>query len=107
MIYKDFCEHFGLDASHQLGNLIPQPDLSTLQVSPAATAKEVLAQACGSVYPLMEDNARMHEGNDFDLLRKNYPVRREFSSLQLHGMTNTDATTLMSGLGFDISHETP
>lgn len=107
MIYKDFCEHFGLDASHQLGNLIPQPDLSSLQVSPAATAKEVLAQACGSVYPLMEDNARMHEGNDFDLLRKNYPVRREFSSLQLHGMTNTDATTLMSGLGFDISHETP
>ena len=107
MIYKDFCEHFGLDSSHQLDRLIPQPDLSSLQVSPNKTAKEVLAQACGSVYPLMEDNARMHEGNDFDWLRKNYPIRREFSSLQLQGMTNTDTTTMMIGLGFDILHETP
>lgn len=107
MIYKDFCKHFGLPVRHSLADLIPKPDLSMLQLNSMATAREVLAMACSNVYPLMADNARMREGNDFDLLRKNYPVRREFSSLKLHGITNTQTTTMMSGLGFGIAHEAP
>jgi len=106
MIYKDLCEHFGLVASHKLEGLIPKPERAILQLNSDTDAKKVLALACSNVYPLMEDNARMREGNDFDLLRKNYPVRREFSSLQLHGITNDESTTMMSGLGFGIAHET-
>jgi len=107
MIYKDFCKHFGLPVGHNLDHLIPEPDLSMLQFNPTVTAKETLALACNNVYPLMEDNARMREDNDFDGLRKNYPVRREFSSLKLRGITDAESTAMMSGLGFGIAHETP
>jgi len=107
MIYKDFCKHFGLPVKHNLDDLIPKPDLSMLQLNPTATAKEILALACSNVYPLMEDNARMREDNDFDWLRKNYPVRREFSSLKLRGITDAKSSAMMSGLGFGIAHETP
>jgi erythronate-4-phosphate dehydrogenase len=54
----------------------------------------------------MEDDARMRQGEDFDVLRKNYPVRREFSSLQLQGITNTECLAMMHGLGFSIEDET-
>jgi erythronate-4-phosphate dehydrogenase len=106
MIYQDLCEHFRLVASHKLEDLIPKPDVAKLQLNNTATAQEVIAAACGSVYPLMEDNERMRQGNDFDLLRKNYPVRREFSSLQLQGITNAECAAMMDGLGFGIEHET-
>ena len=106
MIYQSLCEHFGLPASLRVEDLIPQPDLARLQINPAATVQEVIAAACSSVYPLMEDNARMRQSNDFDLLRKNYPVRREFSSLQLQGITNSECAAMMGGLGFGIEHET-
>ena len=107
MIYEDFCKHFGLPSKHNLDDLIPKPDLSMLQLNPTAEAKQVLALACGNVYPLMQDNARMREDNDFDWLRKNYPVRREFSSLKLRGITDAKTSAMMSGLGFGIAHETP
>tara|TARA_B110000285_G_scaffold52549_1_gene59791 strand:- start:2643 stop:3776 length:1134 start_codon:yes stop_codon:yes gene_type:complete len=107
MIYEDFCKHFGLPSKHNLDDLIPKPDLSMLQLNPTAEAKQVLALACGNVYPLMQDNARMREDNDFDWLRKNYPVRREFSSLKLRGITDAKTSAMMSGLGFGIAHEAP
>ena len=107
LIYKDFCKHFGLPIKNNLDDLIPKLDLSVLQLNSGETAKEVLALACSNVYPLMEDNARMREDNDFDWLRKNYPVRREFSSLKLRGITDAKSSAMMSGLGFGIAHETP
>lgn len=102
MIYQEVCEHFRLAASHKLEDLIPKPERATLPVNPAATTQEVMAAACSSVYPLMEDNARMRQGDDFDLLRKNYPVRREFSSLKLQGISNSECSDMMHGLGFGI-----
>lgn len=102
MIYQALCSHFLLPAKHSLEHLIPKPALESLSLKPNATAKECLAAGCSSVYPLMEDDARMRSGGDFDLLRKTYPIRREFSSLQLHGMTDHECKILMGGLGFGI-----
>ncbi len=106
MIYQDLCEHFGVAANLKLEDLMPQPEHPALALKPDATVQQVMAAACSSVYPLMEDNARMRQGADFDLLRKNYPVRREFSSLKLQGITNTECQTIMHGLGFGIEYET-
>lgn len=105
MIYQALCEHFGLPVRHKIEDLIPKPDVSSLQLDPAASPKAVMAAACASVYALMEDNARMRQGHDFDLLRKNYPVRREFTSLQLQGITNAECATMMQGLGFGVANE--
>ena len=106
MIYQDVCEHFGMAENNKLEDLIPQPERPILALKPDATVQQVMAAACSSVYPLMEDDARMRQGEDFDVLRKNYPVRREFSSLQLQGITNTECLAMMHGLGFGIEDET-
>jgi erythronate-4-phosphate dehydrogenase len=53
----------------------------------------------------MQDDTRMRQGDDFDLLRKNYPVRREFSSLTLQGITHAKSEDMMHGLGFSIEQE--
>ncbi|MDC9719894.1 MAG: 4-phosphoerythronate dehydrogenase [Gammaproteobacteria bacterium] len=102
MIYLALCKHFGLPVTKQLKSLIPAPQLTHLAIKSSATAKEAMATACSSVYPLMEDDARMRQGNDFDWLRKTYPVRREFSSLQLEGLLHSECAAMMGGLGFGI-----
>lgn len=103
MIYKDLCAHFCLPIKHRLGDLIPKPAIADLHLNANLTAKECLSAACDSVYPIMEDDARMRAGSDFDLLRKTYPVRREFSSLQLHGIKDSKDASLLGGLGFNIN----
>ena len=103
MIYSDLCDHFNLPAKHKLVDLMPQPSLTHMQLN--AGAKECLRIACNAVYSLMEDNdrmRRMHDAKDFDELRKNYPVRREFSSLSLAGITDADTKQMMAGLGFKL-----
>ena len=105
MIYKSLCEHFGIPARHKLEALIPKPDVASLHLNPAASVQEVMASACASVYALMDDNTRMRQGHDFDLLRKNHPIRREFTSLQLHGISNNACAAMMHGLGFGIASE--
>jgi hypothetical protein len=53
----------------------------------------------------MEDDARMRKTSDFDLLRKTYPVRREFASLQLNGINESKCAALLGGLGFNVNKE--
>jgi len=106
MIYSDLCDHFNLPAKHKLVDLMPPPSLTQMQLN--ASAKECLRIACNAVYSLMEDNDRMRrmcDAKDFDELRKNYPVRREFSSLNLSGITDADTIRMMLGLGFNLDHE--
>ena len=105
MIYQALCEHFGIEVKHKLGPLIPKPDLAELFIKADTSAQEILALACSYVYPLMQDDTRMRQGDDFDLLRKNYPVRREFSSLTLQGITHAESEDMMHGLGFSIEQE--
>jgi len=106
MIYQALCQYFGLQESTTLEHLMPEPQLAQLTISSNATAKKTMQQACDGVYSLMEDDARMRsmqDSNDFDLLRKTYPVRREFSSLQLVGIADAEISNMMVGLGFGLA----
>ena len=103
MIYQALCQHFGLPADKNLAELMPEPKLTHIELKAGATAQDIMAVACNSVYPLMEDDARMRGQSDFDQLRKTYPVRREFSSLQLNGITDSSIAAMMDGLGFGVN----
>ena len=105
MIYQALCEHFSLQVKHKLKDLMPKPELENLLLDSHLTAQQCLKLACDSVYPLMDDDQRMRQSNEFDGLRKNYPVRREFSSLKLEGITAPAIIQLLSGLGFDIKQK--
>ncbi|MCH7336936.1 4-phosphoerythronate dehydrogenase [Acinetobacter sp. NIPH 2699] len=84
MIYEAFCNRFGYDASKrfesQLPNVEPYFDQQDL--------KAVLKQHLSQIYNIAEDDQQLRacvqagkvEQTAFDLLRKNYPLRREWAA---------------------------
>lgn len=85
MIYRAFCQHFALTAEKSINDLLPsceqllnnEQDLNT-------QLKQHLAQ----IYPILRDDKNLRQAikhgkmsaDDFDALRKNYPLRREWSA---------------------------
>jgi erythronate-4-phosphate dehydrogenase len=87
MIYRSLCEHFGLEARHDVADFLPQPEVPRLVVHIGGRDDQaVLAEAIEKIYPITRDDRDMRgilkeppqaRGKYFDALRKNYPVRRE------------------------------
>ncbi|QXI42029.1 4-phosphoerythronate dehydrogenase PdxB [Pseudomonas wayambapalatensis] len=85
-IYQAFCRSQGLPEQVQLADLLPSPALARLDFDASADPAWALATLCRAVYDPRRDDAdfRRSLSEDpteqraaFDLLRKQYPVRRE------------------------------
>lgn len=112
MIYQALSRFMGLPVRKKAGQYLPEPALSKLSFTSAAGemgAANVAIRACCDP---RRDDARLRQslnlpaderGQAFDRLRRQYPVRREFSSLkiQLKG-TSKSAQDTFRGLGFKI-----
>lgn len=93
MIYKALCQHFGLPARVRLPAITPLPVLKQMKFSEGMTFSTTCSKAIRSVYDIRRDDAVMRKGLiragesqrklTFDLLRKDYPERREFSTLRV------------------------
>lgn len=112
MIYQALCQHFNLPITQTLEPLLPAPEVTAIDVSASEDISSVLHAACTCVYPLLEDDQRTREAlntssdkvaDAFDLLRKTYPIRREFSTLNLKGVEQETERKLLSGLGFKVN----
>jgi erythronate-4-phosphate dehydrogenase len=90
MIYKTFCDYFGLPPRFSAADFLPAPEVPrlTLHVSDA-NDEELLARAVRQVYDVRRDDQNLRRvvqhkpgerGRFFDALRKNYPIRREFQN---------------------------
>ena len=87
MIYKSFCEHFGLSAKLDVEDFLPEPEVPRLQLETGGFGdEELLARAVEQIYSIRRDDGNLRhivrqppdsQGRFFDALRKNYPVRRE------------------------------
>lgn len=89
-IYQTFCRSQGLPEQVQLADLLPSPALARLDFDASADPAWALATLCRAVYDPRRDDAdfRRSLSEDpteqraaFDLLRKQYPVRREIEGL--------------------------
>ncbi|HGM5582034.1 TPA: 4-phosphoerythronate dehydrogenase PdxB [Pseudomonas putida] len=89
-IYQAFCRSQGLPEQVQLAELLPPPGLARLEFDTSADPAWALATLCRAVYDPRRDDAdfRRSLSEDaaeqraaFDLLRKQYPVRREIEGL--------------------------
>ncbi|MBC3466079.1 4-phosphoerythronate dehydrogenase PdxB [Pseudomonas sp. RW10S2] len=89
-IYQAFCRSQGLPEQVQLADLLPSPALARLDFDASADPAWALATLCRAVYDPRRDDAdfRRSLSEDpteqraaFDLLRKQYPVRREIEGL--------------------------
>lgn len=112
MVYQALCRFLGLPVRKKAGQYLPEPALSKLSFTSAAEETGAGNIAMRSCYDPRRDDARLRltmdlpaedRGGAFDRLRKNYPVRREFSSvkIQLKGTSKSLQDTFRA-LGFKL-----
>lgn len=91
-IYQAYCDFLGQPAQVQLSDLLPPPWLSRLTLSADSDPAWALAMMCRGVYDPRRDDADFRRSlvgsvseqrAAFDVLRKNYPSRREIDGLQV------------------------
>ncbi|HTN33316.1 MAG TPA: 4-phosphoerythronate dehydrogenase PdxB [Marinobacter sp.] len=92
MIYQALCRYLGLPIRKKAGQFLPQPALSKMSFTSAADENDALKIALRACYDPRGDDTRLRASMtesaeeraiEFDRLRRNYPVRRECSSLKV------------------------
>jgi len=89
MVFHAICGFYKLDITRQSKIKIPETNLPALGLSPDMSEEDAIQMAILASYDVRSDAASLRRlpeitmeqrGRYFDELRKNYPVRREFSS---------------------------
>ncbi|HHX34084.1 MAG TPA: 4-phosphoerythronate dehydrogenase PdxB [Gammaproteobacteria bacterium] len=89
-IYQAFCEYFSLPAQTEI--TFPEQTLLAMQLAAHTPVADAMRVLCRAVYDPRADDAvfRLSLQDDaearraaFDLVRKNYPIRREIPDLQV------------------------
>jgi len=108
-IYTALCAALGVEPTVELAQLMPGPALTELAFASSAEPAEMLATLCRAVYDPRRDDANFRRsllGDEaqrrarFDLLRKQYPPRREIDGLKVRiGGDNPALATIVEALG--------
>lgn len=112
MIYQAISKFLGLPTRKQAGQFLPEPALSKVSFTSSADERAAIRIALRACYDPRQDDARLRQtmraptderGAAFDRLRRNYPVRRECSSLkvQLKG-TSKSLQDSFRAIGFKL-----
>ena len=110
MIYRAACEYFALPVSWQVADELPQ--VATIDMRSREAGNALVSAVVLGAYDVRQDDARLRatlslsaaeRASAFDRLRKDYPVRREFteSTVLLDEPAGT-AGKLLSGLVFAV-----
>ncbi len=95
MIYQACCQHFGLEATASLPQLVPPLEDNILVAPDGLTPWELAKLLIKQVYDIAADDARLRDlarrarageadfAKGFDEQRKHYPRRREFHNYQV------------------------
>jgi len=110
MLYEACCRALGREVTKSLEDFLPEPALKSVTVNEQIDALELIRLRYD---PYRDDRNLRHtlslaeqpRGEAFDLLRKTYPQRREFSSLQVNGELKADQREQLSALGFQVASE--
>jgi erythronate-4-phosphate dehydrogenase len=86
MVYREACRFLGQDPEWDSDRAMPAPEVRELTVKgKVGTDEEVLWQAVRRVYAINDDDRRLRNASptEFERLREDYPVRREFRFTRL------------------------
>lgn len=101
-IFEAYSQFLGKPHSVCLDSLLPEAAISTIHVNPPLT-QDTLKRLAHLVYDVRLDDALLRNAvaqpGGFDRLRKNYQVRREWSSLKVSSQDNR-VVQLLKQLGF-------
>jgi len=112
MIYQSLSQFLGLPVRKKAGQFLPEPALSKISFTSSADEDDAIRIALRACYDPRPDDARLRNamtgsveerGAAFDRLRRDYPVRRECSSLkiQLKG-TSKSLQDSFRAIGFKL-----
>lgn len=96
MLYQALCDHIekrqliNIGPKYQLVNFLPPANISSIKLNQEFN-EVLLNQLIKMVYDVRRDDAIFRQqlsSQGFDSLRKNYPIRREFSAVQVTLSTN-------------------
>ena len=87
-VYRKLCKFLGIEPKVSLNSLLPPPTVPEIRLDVSNLSEEEgLASIVNKVYDISADDNRLREtasadsfmrGKNFELLRKNYSMRREF-----------------------------
>jgi len=110
MIHRALAEHLGTPSALALDDICPPPALASLTLTQALPVEEALRLCARAVYDTRRDHdalcrraAREGMAQGFDACRADYPLRREFATLNVHlqGDAQPLATPLRAA-GFQV-----
>lgn len=112
MIYQALSQFLGLPVRKKAGQFLPEPALSKISFTSSADEEDAIRIALRACYDPRRDDARLRNamtgspeerGTAFDRQRRDYPVRRECSSLkiQLKG-TSKSLQDSFRAIGFKL-----
>ncbi len=113
MIYQAACRFLGIPAAWDPRIMMPAPPVPIISVENDADTSDILRKIVKGVYDIEADDGRLREilplpaekrPKHFDLLRKNYPVRREFfnTRIEFKEPVGRDLKQTLTGLGFQV-----
>jgi len=116
MIYEAACTYFRKQRSIDFGSLLPEPPVPSVEIeTPQINDETLIHTVMNRVYNIRADDTRLRKvihlhpderGNYFDSLRKNYPIRREFSNTRVTLRNGTQAQAeKLKILGFQVNTE--
>lgn len=107
-LYQAWCVYQQQTCGKSLADYLPEPPVGRLELNPGWSPEEACRRAALLVYDPRADAARMRlalqqlpSAQAYQQLRKNYPLRREFASLQVRSATDDQARAL-EALGFSL-----
>jgi len=83
MLYQALCQQLKIEPKYQLANFLPSASIPVVEIN-QDFSQILLNQLVKMVYDVRRDDAIFRQQlsvQGFDSLRKNYPVRREFSAI--------------------------
>ena len=104
-VFAAFCQFIGKPQSVALTSLLPKPTITEIQLNGPLT-QDNLKRLAHLVYDVRLDDALLRQAfiqpGGFDRLRKNYQIRREWSSLKVITQDNI-VLHLLQQLGFSAA----
>ena len=102
MMYDAVCRHFGIEPEWNAGEVLPPGATIVCSGFHGSTDEDVLRDAVHQIYDIERDFETFRRSMaDFDRLRKEYPVRREFPTAKVLYNGNDSVAGKLKGLGFN------
>jgi len=112
MIYRDLCQFLGLPARYSSGQFLEEPPLSRMAFTSTADVDWSIHTAIRACFDVRHDHSLLKASFDlptpqrrqaFDLLRKQYRCRREFSGTRIQlKQIDTELHSKFKALGFNV-----